>query len=93
MKFSLTSICKQNPDRYIWLFSFFLLLVGCYTWPIFDQDEAAYAGFAMKMVQSGDWVIPEYYWSDVHRKTPLHFWMIAYSYSIFGMNEWAIIQK
>jgi 4-amino-4-deoxy-L-arabinose transferase-like glycosyltransferase len=90
MKFNVTSFCNLNQDRSIWLFSFILLLSGCYVWPVFDQDEAAYAGFALQMLQSGDWVIPDYYWSDVHRKTPLHFWMIGISYTMFGTNEWAL---
>jgi 4-amino-4-deoxy-L-arabinose transferase-like glycosyltransferase len=42
------------------------------------------------MLESGDWITPEFYWSDVHRKPPLHFWLIALSYSVFGYGEWAV---
>ena len=55
-----------------------------------DQDEAAYAGFAKHMIESGNWVTPEFMWSQVHRKPPLHFWNIAISYTIFGVNEFAV---
>jgi len=56
---------------------------------LWDEDEAAYAGFAANMLQSGDWLIPQFEWSDIHRKPPLHFWTIALSYKIFGINEFA----
>ncbi len=57
---------------------------------LWDQDEAAYAGFALNMVETGNWLMPEFTWSDVHRKPPLHFWNIAISYKIFGVNEFAV---
>jgi 4-amino-4-deoxy-L-arabinose transferase-like glycosyltransferase len=65
----------------------FLISNSCYTF--FDQDEAAYAGFARNMVLHGDCLNPHFEWSDVHRKPPLHFWLIALSYKIFGFNEFA----
>jgi len=57
---------------------------------LWDEDEAAYAGFGIEMIESGDWVNPEYQWSTIHRKTPFHFWSIAVSYKIFGVNEFAV---
>jgi 4-amino-4-deoxy-L-arabinose transferase-like glycosyltransferase len=57
---------------------------------LWDSDEAAYAGFAQQMLDSGDWVNPHYQWSNIHRKPPLHFWTVAVSFSIFGVNEFAL---
>ena len=57
---------------------------------LWDEDEAAYAGFAQQMLDSGDWVNPAYQWSSIHRKPPLHFWTVAVSFSIFGVNEFAL---
>jgi 4-amino-4-deoxy-L-arabinose transferase-like glycosyltransferase len=57
---------------------------------LWDDDEAAYAGFAQRMLETGDWVNPQFTWSDVHRKTPFHFWSIAVAYLIFGVNEFAV---
>lgn len=57
---------------------------------LWDDDEAAYAGFALRMLENGDWINPQFTWSDVHRKTPFHFWSIALSYLIFGINEFAV---
>lgn len=66
----------------------FCLVNGIGSMPLFDQDEAAYAGFARTMLETGDWITPEYPWCDAHRKTPLHFWLIACAYSLFGYSEW-----
>jgi 4-amino-4-deoxy-L-arabinose transferase-like glycosyltransferase len=57
---------------------------------LWDNDEAAYAGFAQQMLDSGDWVTPHYQWSSIHRKPPLHFWTLAVSFSILGVNEFAL---
>lgn len=57
---------------------------------LWDEDEAAYAGFGMTILETGDWVEPSYQWSVIHRKTPFHFWSIAISYKIFGVNEFAL---
>lgn len=58
--------------------------------PLWDQDEAAYAGFGKTMIETGDFVIPDYYFSHDHRKTPLHFWDISLSMMFFGFNEFAV---
>lgn len=57
---------------------------------LWDQDEGAYAGFAHRMMKTGDWLVPEFPWSFIHRKTPLHFWNIALSYLLFGENNFAV---
>ena len=71
----------------IWLLINLFMVNG--TAVLWDEDEAAYAGFAKTMVETGDWAVPEFLWSEPHRKPPLHFWSIAVSYSIFGVHEWA----
>ncbi len=55
-----------------------------------DQDEAAYAGFASEMIAQQDWLVPQFHWSDMHRKPPLHFWLIALSFKLFGTAEWVV---
>lgn len=57
---------------------------------LWDQDEAAYAGISRQMYESGDWLIQEFTWSEIHRKPPLHFWNITSSYHVFGVNEFAV---
>lgn len=58
--------------------------------PLWEQDEAAYAGFARNMIETGDWIVPQFPFSEPHRKPPLHFWMIAVSFLIFGESEIAL---
>ena len=57
---------------------------------LWDDDEAAYAGFAQQMRESGDWVNPQFQWAGIHRKPPFHFWTVAISFSVFGVNEFAL---
>lgn len=57
---------------------------------LWDQDEAAYAGFARTMICTGDWLIPHFFWAEAHRKPPLHFWDIALSFKVFGVSEFAL---
>ena len=74
------------------LYFTFLLLIGL-VWnggALWDQDEAAYAGFAKRMLDSGNWLIPDFIWSEPHRKPPLHFWHIALSFKLFGVNTFAL---
>jgi 4-amino-4-deoxy-L-arabinose transferase-like glycosyltransferase len=72
------------------IFLFFIVFINNERVSLWDQDEAAYAGFAKQMVETGNWLVPNFMWSEIHRKTPLHFWDIALSYKIFGINEFAV---
>lgn len=76
--------------KYIVLVLFTILLfINNDSLVLWEQDEAAYAGFAYNMVESGQYLIPDFEWSWPHRKPPLHFWLIAGSYKVFGYNEFA----
>lgn len=55
--------------------------------PFWDQDEAAYAGFALEMPKTGQWWIPDFLWSELHRKPPLQFWLMAGAMQSFGWGE------
>ncbi|NPA43174.1 MAG: glycosyltransferase family 39 protein [Chlorobi bacterium] len=57
---------------------------------LWDQDEAAYAGFAKRMYEGMHYVISDFHWSGIHRKPPLHFWLMSVSYRIFGINTFAV---
>src|SRR4051812_48737794 len=93
---------RRNPirewlaaDRSRWLVIFVVLVVGLLfvgnaSTPLWDQDEAAYAGFAREMLRTKDWIVPQFTWSEVHRKPPLLFWCIAGAYRLFGESEFAV---
>ena len=72
------------------VFLAFNLLLFNHDISLWDDDEAAYAGFGQQMLASGDWVNPHSLWADIHRKPPLHFWTVAISFSVLGDNEFAL---
>ena len=57
---------------------------------LWDQDEAAYAGLAQNILESGNWLSQDFFWAEIHRKPPLHIWAIVCSYHVFGVNEFAV---
>ncbi len=73
-----------------WLLVIAGLLIGNASTAVWDQDEAAYAGFGRTMLLTGDWVTPSFPYSQPHRKPPLQFWAIAGSYALLGINEFAL---
>ena len=85
---------KKNPAPYKYLLltaalalfvSFFRL--GSIT--LFDVDEAVFAEATKEMVQSGDWINPTYNGENRYDKPILIYWLMAVSYKIFGINEFA----
>lgn len=68
-----------------------VLLLGIHNGdiPFWDQDEAAYGGFALQMHKTGEWWIPDFLWSELHRKPPLQFWLMAGVMQLWGWGEWA----
>lgn len=53
------------------------------TAPLFDDDETRFASVAREMRQSGDWVVPRFN-GEITDKPPLHFWIMASAFSLFG---------
>lgn len=52
-------------------------------------DECYYAQKSKEMVMTGDWLTQRYLGKPCHMNPWLHAWMIAASYKLFGINEWA----
>jgi 4-amino-4-deoxy-L-arabinose transferase-like glycosyltransferase len=80
----------SQPTLALWL-----VLVSCIAGlsangPVWDEDEAAYAGFGRTMVRTGDWVVPTFPFSRIHRKAPFHFWSVAASFRVLGESNWAL---
>ncbi|WP_054030202.1 ArnT family glycosyltransferase [Desulfatitalea tepidiphila] len=80
--------------RWLWtlLISFGLLrLATLGAYPLADTTEARYGNIARLMLETGDWVTPQYshgvpFWG----KPPLSTWLAAGSMKLFGMNEFAV---
>jgi len=62
--------------------------LGAY--PLMDNTEARYAEIARKIVETDDWLMPQFkygvaFWS----KPPLSMWATAISYVLLGVNEFS----
>jgi 4-amino-4-deoxy-L-arabinose transferase-like glycosyltransferase len=54
-----------------------------------DDVDAVQAQIARNMLDSGDWVIAHLDGVPYIEKSPLIYWLIALSYKIFGVHDWA----
>ena len=68
-----------------------LIFLGCIISPpsLMDDVDAVQAQIARNMLQSGDWVTARLDGIAYLEKSPLKYWMIAVSYMIFGVHDWA----
>lgn len=58
--------------------------------PLFDDpNDAQYAEVAREMAESGDWISPQLNYVPFLNKPPLLYWLIASSYTLFGVSELA----
>src|SRR5690242_13452183 len=56
---------------------------------LMDDMDAVQAQIARNMLQSGDWVTARLDGVIYLEKPPLKYWLIAISYLIFGVHDWA----
>jgi len=56
---------------------------------LMDDVDAVQAQIARNMVQSGDWVTARLDGIAYLEKAPLKYWMIAVSFQVFGVHDWA----
>ncbi len=54
-----------------------------------DDVDATQAQISRNMLHSGDWVTPRLNGVAYMEKAPLKYWMIAVSFRIFGVHDWA----
>ena len=54
-----------------------------------DDVDAVQAQIARNMLQSGDWVTARLDGIAYLEKSPLKYWMIAVSFMVFGVHDWA----
>ena len=56
--------------------------------PHTDTSESRYAEISRKMVETGDWITPQFdYGIPFWAKPPLSMWMSALGIELFGVNE------
>src|SRR5437660_2066187 len=68
-----------------------VIFLGCIVSPpsLMDDVDAVQAQIARNMLQSGDWVTPHLDGIAYLEKSPLKYWLMAVSFAIFGVRDWA----
>src|SRR5882672_3813383 len=68
-----------------------VIFLGCIVSPpsLLDDVDAVQAQISRTMLQSGDWVTARLDGIPYLEKSPLKYWMIAVSFAIFGVRDWA----
>ena len=78
-----------------WLALLVVIVVGVRlatlpAYPLMDPTEARYAEIARKMLETGDWVMPQFdYGVPFWGKPPLSTWLSAAAMAAFGISEFA----
>src|SRR5690242_15000644 len=89
---------RTVPGKHVRLrYELWLLLVaaivflGCVFSPpsLMDDVDATQAQIARNMLDSGDWVTAHLNGVAYLEKPPLKYWMIAASFRLFGVHDWA----
>ncbi len=65
------------------------MLYGIGSYGLYEPHEGHFAGVGREMVLGRDWVTPRLDGSAYLNKPPLFYWIIAASYTLFGIGEWS----
>lgn len=57
--------------------------------PLLDPDEGRYAEIPREMLEKGDFITPFLNYVKYFEKPPLHYWLNAISFKVFGLTEFA----
>jgi 4-amino-4-deoxy-L-arabinose transferase-like glycosyltransferase len=66
-----------------------LFFLGLGSLPLLEPDEGRNAEVAREMLVSGDWITPHYDTLTYLDKPAVYFWLVAGSFRVGGINEWA----
>jgi len=69
------------------VFTFFFLLGGR---ALNEPDEGRYSEIAREMIETGNWLVPHFWYLPHLDKPPMTYWLVAASMKLFGQNEWAV---
>ncbi|WP_417346970.1 ArnT family glycosyltransferase [Ferrimonas sp.] len=81
----------RSPLGWVLLLALAVRLISLGVYPLMDTTEARYGNMARLMVETGNWLTPQFdlgvpFWG----KPPLHTWMSAGSAATLGMSEFAL---
>src|SRR6266478_7934051 len=82
---------QRSFDELIVILFAAVIFLGCIISPpsLMDDVDAVQAQIARTMLQSGDWVTAHLDGIAYLEKSPLKYWMMAVSFAIFGVKDWA----
>jgi 4-amino-4-deoxy-L-arabinose transferase-like glycosyltransferase len=83
---------KSKMYSVIWLLVVIALVrvLGIVLYPLNEPSEARYAEIARKMLETQQWIMPQFdYGVPFWGKPPLSFWLTALSFDLFGVNTFA----
>lgn len=85
---------QKRPFLYLLSFLFVLRLATLGLPDLTDPSESRFANAARHMVETGDWLTPKVIelkngWEPYLAKPPLHIWLTAISFKIFGVSTWS----
>jgi 4-amino-4-deoxy-L-arabinose transferase-like glycosyltransferase len=85
------SIRRGSKSDLIVVFVAAAIFLGCAFSPphLMDDVDSVQAQIARNMLQSGDWVTARLNGVAYLEKSPLNYWLIAGSFAIFGVHDWA----
>ncbi len=69
------------------VFTFFFLLGSR---ALNEPDEGRYSEVAREMIETGNWLVPHFWYLPHLDKPPMTYWLVAVSMKLFGQNEWAV---
>jgi len=89
---------RQLPDdrpaftrqlTFLLILSAFFFFLGLGSLPLLEPDEGRNAEVAREMIALRDFITPHFNHLVYLDKPALFFWMVAGSFKVFGLNEWA----
>ncbi len=70
-------------------FSFFIFFYNIGSPGLFDVDEAVYAEASREMIETGDWITPQYNYTNRYDKPVFFYWLMVSAFRVFGITEFA----
>jgi 4-amino-4-deoxy-L-arabinose transferase-like glycosyltransferase len=83
---------RTSPARpliFLLSLSAFFFFLGLGRFPLLEPDEGRNAEVAREMLALHDFITPHFNHLVYLDKPALYFWMVAGSFKLFGLNEWA----
>ena len=71
-------------------FTAIIFISSCFQPSLLDDADSTHAEAAKEMLQRGDWVTLHVNGVRYLEKAPLLYWLVATSYRLFGVNQFAV---